>query len=127
MIYIGEYVETVIENQIKLPFNLKNKKQRILYLREKDDVYVVIHSFELKNISKEYEGEVVFEELADISDNIHLHNCFLKQLSDDEVVIYGVRDRIEIMSKEYVSKMNESCDEETLSERISHLLNELDI
>ena len=127
MIYIGEYFETVNEDQIKLPFNLKGKKNRILYLREKDDVYVIIHSFEHKNISEEYEAEVIFEESKDISDNLHLHNCFLEQLSDNEVVIYGVRDRIEVMSKKYASKLIETCDEDALSERISNLLNELGI
>ena len=127
MIYIGEYFETVNEDQIKLPFNLKGKKYRILYLREKDDVYVIIHSFEHKNISEEYEAEVFFEESMDISDNLQLHNCFLEQLSDYEVVIYGIRDRIEVMSKKYASKLIETCDEDALSERISNLLNELGI
>lgn len=127
MIYIGEYLNTIKDGQIELPFDLINEKQKILYIQDNTSVYVIVHSAELENITEEYGGEVICEELINISKKIQLHKCFLEQLSDSEVVIYGMRDRIEIMSKEYALKLNDSCDEEVLSERISYMLNELDI
>ena len=127
MIYIGEYLKTIIDGQIELPFDLKNEKQKILYIKDSNSVYVIVYSAELENIAEEYDGKVICEELINISKKIKLRECVLRQLSEKEVVIYGVRDRIEIMSKEYALKLNDSSDKAAIPEKISCMLNELDI
>ena len=67
MIYIGEYLKTIIDGQIELPFDLKNEKQKILYIKDSNSVYVIVHSAELENIAEEYDGKVICEELINIS------------------------------------------------------------
>lgn len=125
MTYFGVYIKPVIDEKINLPFDLKDEEQRILYIRDEVGVHIIIHSSELENISGEYEGEVIYEETKKLSVILQLNKLFLECLSDDEVVIYGVRDRIDIMSNEYNSKTCEKDDGNFL-EWIDHMMHEID-